>query len=76
MVLSIAVLLHPVLCPVEEGWDAVPMPFLKGVAVEGEVGAAALIGKDADLVDQVGVERPAGGDDACVGVPDVFVVEP
>lgn len=73
---SVTVLLESFLRSVEEGGDAVAVPFFEGVAVQRECGAAALVGEDADLVDEVGVEWPAGGDHAGVGVPDVFVVEP
>lgn len=76
MVVVVAMLLQSFLGAVEEGGNAVAVPFLQRVAVERKSGSAALVGEDSDLMDEVGVERPAGGDHAGVGIPDVFVVEP
>ena len=59
----------------EEAGEGVAVPFLECVGVEGVAGAAALVGEDGDLVDEVGVFWPAGRDRA-VGVPGVFVVDP
>ena len=58
-----------------EARGAVAVPFLESVRVEGDPGAATLVGEDRDLVDQVRMLGPAGGDHP-VGVPGVFVVEP
>jgi hypothetical protein len=60
----------------EKGWYGVSVPFFEAVAVRGQRDEAALVGEDADFVDEVGVLGPAGWDHAGVGVPDVFVVEP
>ena len=62
--------------PDEEGDGAVAVPFFEAAAGDVESGAAALVGEDGDLVDEVGVLWPAGWDHAGVVVPDVFVVEP
>ena len=51
------------------------MPVFEGVGGVGVAGAAALVGEDGEVVDEVGVFGPAGGDVAG-GVPDVFVVDP
>ena len=61
--------------PFGEGGQGVAVPFLEGVAGEAEAGAAALVGQDGDLVDEVRVLGPAGRDDAG-DVPDVLEVEP
>ena len=61
--------------PVEEGGEGVAVPVFEGVAGVGVAGAASLVGEDGEVVDEVGVFGPAGGD-VGRGVPDVFVVEP
>ena len=73
---GITVQLHPFPGAVEECGQAVTVPLFKGVAGQRECCAAALVGEHADLVDEVRVQGPAGGDHAGVGVPYVFVVEP
>ena len=75
MVSVFAVGLEAVLHAVEEGREGVAVPVLKGVAGVSHAGASSLVGEDGEVVDEVGVFGPAGGDEA-VGVPDVFVVEP
>ncbi|MEP7369388.1 MAG: hypothetical protein ABI662_07020 [Dermatophilaceae bacterium] len=60
---------------IEEGGESVAVPVFEGVAAVGEAGASSLVGEDGEVVDEVGVVGPAGGDDA-VGVPDVLVVDP
>ncbi|HEY3407746.1 MAG TPA: hypothetical protein VGK53_06210 [Propionicimonas sp.] len=72
----VAVLLDPFAESVEECRYGVAVPFLEGVAVAGLADHASLVGEDADVVEEVGVEVPAGWDGAGAGVPDVFVVEP
>jgi len=51
------------------------VPFFELVAGQRGAGAAALVGQDGYLVDEVGVLGPAAGDDRA-DVPDVFAVEP
>jgi hypothetical protein len=75
LVSVLAVGLEAVLHAVEEGGEGVAVPVLEGVAGVGHAGASSLVGEDGEVVDEVGVFGPAGGDEA-VGVPDVFVVDP
>ena len=46
----------------EKAGDAVAVPFFEGAAGGVDAGSAALVGQDGDLVDEVRVLRPAGGD--------------
>lgn len=63
--------------PVNEGWQAVAVPFLQAGAGGVNAGASPLVGEDSDLVDKVGMERPTRRDHpARVEIPDVLVVEP
>jgi hypothetical protein len=55
-----------------EGGQAVAVPVLEEVAGEGAAGVQALVG---DLVHEMGVVGPAGGDGG-VDVPHVLVVVP
>jgi hypothetical protein len=51
------------------------VPLFHQVAGEGGAGLVSLVGEECDLVDEVGVVWPAGGDVAA-DVPDIFGVDP
>jgi len=59
----------------EEPGEGVAVPLFEGVGVEGDAGAAALVGHHGDFLDDVRVQGPAGRDGA-LGVPHVLVVHP
>jgi hypothetical protein len=71
----IAVGPDPVAHPVQEARQAVSLPFVEVVRGVGRSGSATLVSYHAKVVDEVGMEVPALGDEA-VNTPGVLGVDP
>lgn len=75
LVVLVAVALQASAQALKETGQGVAVPFLQAVAIGGDAGTSALVGKDSELVNHVRVVGPAGRDHA-LGIPHVLVVEP
>jgi Pyridoxal-dependent decarboxylase conserved domain len=75
LVAVLAVVPQPRFHPFDEGGQAVAVPLLQGITGEGVTGAPALIGQHGDLVHQVWMLRPTGGN-GIGGLPDVLGDQP
>ena len=75
LVAFLAVVLDLGAHPFDERRKAIPVPLFERVTDQRVTSSPALVGQDGYLVDEVGMLRPAAGNDRA-DVPDVFAVEP